>query len=529
MKYGVIGTGAIGGYYGGKLAHVGKEVHFLFHRDFEYVREHGLQVDSCDGSFHLDNVRAYGRVEEMPKCDVVLVGLKSVNNHLLKGLLPPLLKEGTLVVLIQNGIGLEEDVQEMFPEVALAAGLAFICSAKTEPGRVNHQCYGYINIGNYSCRNQGLIDQVVADFREAGVDANEVEYREARWKKAVWNMPFNGMTVALNTQTDLLLQNPHTLQLIKDQMMEVVRAAQACGVENIDEAFADKMIDNTIHMTPYSPSMKLDYDFGRPMEIEYLYTRPIKEARKAGYRMAKLEMLEQELRFLASQPRPLRALIFDLDGTLMNTLEDLHASVCYALEQAGLPLPTKTDTRRYLGNGIKNLIFNSVSHVCPTADEELKERVLDTFRAYYVQHSMDKTAPYEGILPMLAECKRRGYATAIVSNKLDPAVKDLHKAFFADVIEVAIGETPSVKRKPAPDMVNEAIRQLSALHGREIRKTECVYVGDSEVDLQTARNSELPCIAVGWGFRDKAWLVQQGATTIIDRPQEIFEHLILNS
>ncbi|MBP5686286.1 MAG: 2-dehydropantoate 2-reductase, partial [Clostridia bacterium] len=106
---------------------------------------------------------------------------------------------------------------------------------------------------------------------------------EARWKKAVWNMPFNGMTVARNTQTDLLLKNPTTLQLIKDQMMEVVEAAQACGVTNIDEAFADKMIDNTIHMTPYSPSMKLDYDFGRPMEIYYLYTRPIEEARKAGY------------------------------------------------------------------------------------------------------------------------------------------------------------------------------------------------------------------------------------------------------
>ena len=111
-------------------------------------------------------------------------------------------------------------------------------------------------------------------------------------------MPFNGMTVALNTQTDILLRNPGTLQLVKDQMMEVVRAAQACGVKNIDETFADKMIYNTVHMTPYSPSMKLDFEFKRPMEIEYLYTRPIEEARKAGYRMEKLEMLEAELRFM---------------------------------------------------------------------------------------------------------------------------------------------------------------------------------------------------------------------------------------
>jgi 2-dehydropantoate 2-reductase len=293
--------GAIGGFYGAKLAHAGKEVHFLSHSDYQYVKERGLQVDSCDGSFHLPQINAYGAASDMPKCDVVLIGLKTVNNHLLPELLPPLLKEDTLVVLIQNGIGVEEDVQKMFPEVQLAAGLAFICSAKTEPGRVNHQCYGYINIGNYSCKQQEKIDEVVDDFRKAGVDTNEVEYLEARWKKAVWNMPFNGMTVALNTQTDILLQHPSTLQLIKDQMMEVIEAAQACGVKNIDESFAEKMIYNTVHMTPYSPSMKLDFDFKRPMEINYLYTRPIEKAREAGYQMRKLEMLEQELRFLESK------------------------------------------------------------------------------------------------------------------------------------------------------------------------------------------------------------------------------------
>ena len=301
MRYGVIGMGAIGGFYGAKLAHAGKEVHFLSHSDYQYVKERGLQVDSCDGSFHLPQINAYGAASDMPKCDVVLIGLKTVNNHLLPELLPPLLKEDTLVVLIQNGIGVEEDVQKMFPEVQLAAGLAFICSAKTEPGRVNHQCYGYINIGNYSCKQQEKIDEVVDDFRKAGVDANEVEYLEARWKKAVWNMPFNGMTVALNTQTDILLQHPSTLQLIKDQMMEVIEAAQACGMKNIDETFAEKMIYNTVHMTPYSPSMKLDFDFKRPMEINYIYTRPIEKAREAGYQMRKLEMLEQELRFLESK------------------------------------------------------------------------------------------------------------------------------------------------------------------------------------------------------------------------------------
>lgn len=298
MKYGIIGTGAIGGYYGAKLAQAGKDVHFLLHSDYEYVKEHGLQIDSCDGSFHLSKVNAYSRPKDMPVCDVVLVCLKSVNNHMLPSLLPPVVGEKTLVVLIQNGIGLEADMQEMFPDTWIAAGLAFICSAKTHPGTINHQCYGYINIGNFSCPQQELIDSVISDFREAGVEANEVEYNEARWKKAVWNMPFNGMTVALNTQTDVLLAHPSTLQLIRDQMMEVVHAARACGVKNIGESFVDKMIYNTIHMTPYSPSMKLDYDFHRPMEIDYIYTRPIEEAKKAGYKMEKLDMLEKQLRFL---------------------------------------------------------------------------------------------------------------------------------------------------------------------------------------------------------------------------------------
>lgn len=297
MKYGVVGTGAIGGYYGSKLAYSGKEVHFLAHRDYLYMKEYGMQVDSCDGSFHLDHVNVYQYTKDMPKCDVVLVGLKTTNNHLLAELLPPLLHEKTVVVLIQNGIGVEADVQEMFPDLQLVAGLAFICSAKTEPGRVNHQCYGSINLGNYSCKDEALFNAILNDFKEAGVQAASVPYEEARWKKAVWNMPFNGMTVALDTQTDLLLKHPSTRKLIRDLMMEVVGAAQHLGVTGLTEAFVDKMIETTDAMTPYSPSMKLDYDFHRPMEIHYIYTRPIEIARAAGFPMPKLEMLEAELRF----------------------------------------------------------------------------------------------------------------------------------------------------------------------------------------------------------------------------------------
>lgn len=301
MKYAVIGTGAIGGFYGGRLMRAGNEVNFLLHTDYEYVRENGLQIDSCDGSFHLDHVKAFRKTADMPEVDVILVCLKSTREHLLKEMLPPIIKSNPLVVLIQNGIGLEDDLHAIFPELQIAAGLAFICSGKVGPGHIDHQCYGSINIGNYSCHDDALMNQFISDLRAAEIEVNTVEYLEARWKKAVWNMPFNGMTVALDTMTNKLLENPSTRQLIRDQMMEVVGAAKALGVNGVDEAFVEKMIQMTDAMTPYKPSMKLDFDNHRPMEIDYLYSKGIQQAANAGYHMHKLEMLEQELRFLEEQ------------------------------------------------------------------------------------------------------------------------------------------------------------------------------------------------------------------------------------
>ena len=300
LSYSVVGTGAIGGFYGGRLAHAGRTVRFLLHSDYEFVKEHGLRVDSCDGDFVLPQVDAYRSAADMPESDVVLVCLKTVRNHdVLPDLLRPLIHEGTTVVLIQNGIGLEEDLQKVFPGVGIVAGLAFICSAKAGPGHIRHQDFGSINLGNYSCPSERF-GALLADLLDAGLKAAEVPYLEARWKKAVWNMPFNGMTVALNTSTDKLLNTPATRRLIYDQMMEVVGAARALGVSTLTSDFADLMMTTTDRMVPYSPSMKLDFDNRRPMEIEYLYTRPIAEARKAGFDMPKLAMLEAELRFIES-------------------------------------------------------------------------------------------------------------------------------------------------------------------------------------------------------------------------------------
>ena len=301
LSYSIIGMGAIGGYYGGRLAKAGREVHFLAHSDYQYVLQNGLRVESCDGDFCLPHINAYATQKDMPKTDVIIVGLKSVKNHdVLPELLRPIVHQNSIVILIQNGIGLEDDLQKEFPGLQIVAGLAFICSAKVGAGHVSHQCYGSINLGNYSCQ-QEKFEVLLQDMTDAGIQAAEVPYLEARWKKAVWNMPFNGMTVALNTSTDKLLKNPATRQLIYDQMLEVIGAANALGVKTLTSEFADKMMQMTDEMVPYSPSMKLDFDYHRPMEIEYLYSRPIAEAKKVGFEMPKLAMLEAELKFIEGE------------------------------------------------------------------------------------------------------------------------------------------------------------------------------------------------------------------------------------
>ncbi len=300
MRYAVIGTGAIGGYYGAKLARSGQDVHFLLHSDYDFVLRNGLQVNSWQGSFHIDNPHVYNNVQAMPQCDVVLVALKTTNNRLLASLLPPLLAPQTIVVLIQNGIGVEADVQAMLPGVQLAAGLAFICSSKTKPGVVDHQHYGGLTIADYSCRSREAVERLAGELSDAGIEVHRAEYHFARWRKAVWNMPFNGMTVAMQCQTDKLLAEPATRQLIRRQMIEVIRAAQAHGVTGLDEAFADQMLTTTDAMVPYSPSMRLDWDFGRPMELNYIYDRPLLMAAQAGSPMPELQQLADRLHDMES-------------------------------------------------------------------------------------------------------------------------------------------------------------------------------------------------------------------------------------
>lgn len=301
LKYAIVGTGAIGGYYGGRLANSDKDVHFLFNTEYEHVNQNGLRVDSVKGDFVINPINAYHSTADMPKCDVVLVGLKSTQNHLLPQILPPLLKPDTLVVLIQNGLGLEGKLAAALPNQPIAGAAAFICSSRVGQGHIRHADYGALNIGTYQGDNQNIITQIKNDFERAGVPFTIAsDLNEMRWRKLVWNIPYNGLTVALNTSTDKLMSTPSTRALVTDLMNEVVDAASVCDAI-IEREFVDKMLAMTDRMTPYCPSMKLDFDNHRPMEIEAIYTNPVKTALTAGYHMRKTEMLEQELRFIASR------------------------------------------------------------------------------------------------------------------------------------------------------------------------------------------------------------------------------------
>jgi len=301
IRYGVIGTGALGGFYGGMLARAGQEVHFLFRSDYEHVRKNGLQVDSVTGDFHLPEVNAYQSATDMPICDVILVCIKTTGNHLLPEMLKPIIHSGSVVVMLQNGLGLEEDLSAQLPDVAIAGGLAFICSNKVGPGHIQHLDYGKLIFGSYYVPNLEILKQVVSDFQAAGIPSElSPDLKFARWQKLAWNIPFSGMTVVLDTNTELLMANEHSRQLAFEMILEVIHGANACGVQ-LKESMAQQMIEMTMKMKPYAPSMKLDFDFHRPMEIEYIYSKPVQTARKAGFEMHKVAMLEKQLRFIEVQ------------------------------------------------------------------------------------------------------------------------------------------------------------------------------------------------------------------------------------
>ena len=204
--------------------------------------------------------------------------------------------------------------------------------------------------------------------------------------------------------------------------------------------------------------------------------------------------------------------IFDLDGTLLSTLADLAASTNYALRTHHMPERSLDEVRRFVGNGVKKLMERAIPD---GLNNPLFEETFATFRQHYMQHNLDTTQPYPGIMQLLEQLKAEGKNIAVVSNKFYAATRELCRHFFGDLVPVAIGEREDIRKKPAPDTVIEALRELG------VDKEGAVYIGDSDVDIMTAKNSGMPCVSVLWGFRDKEFLLEHGATTLIVKPEEM--------
>ncbi|HEX5840880.1 MAG TPA: putative 2-dehydropantoate 2-reductase [Pseudomonas sp.] len=310
-RIGIIGAGAIGGFYGLLLARAGFDVHFLLRSEFATVASQGLQLNSAvHGALHLQPVQAYRSAAEMPPCDWLLVGAKTTSNAELTPTIVQAAAPGAKVVLLQNGLGVEEELRPLLPDsLHLLGGLCYICAHRSSPGVVEHQALGGVNLGYHSgpaaapAERQLLLEQGTALFKAAGVDSSAmVDLEQARWQKLVWNVPYNGLAVLLNSATTALMGNAESRALIKAIMQEVADAATACG-HQLPPGFADKLLSATDRMPDYLPSMYHDFALHRPMELHAIYAVPLAAAAKVGCAMPRTEALYQALRFLEQRPQ----------------------------------------------------------------------------------------------------------------------------------------------------------------------------------------------------------------------------------
>ncbi len=313
LKYAVIGTGAIGGYYGARLQQAGCEVHFLLRSDYPQVRENGLIIESIDGDFALPEVNAYGDPAQIPPVDVVIVALKTTHNDQLLNLLPALNPNGAILSL-QNGLDVEAEIAQQFEVHSLPTilgCLCFICANKVGPGHVRHLDYGRLLLGAYEknnrlCPTTPLMRAIAADFERANILVETTEDLPlARWRKLVWNVPYNGLSVVLEATTDEMMGNSEVRSLITTLMHEVVTVANAWGQQNgiqgkreLPTDLISQMLSHTEEMAAYRTSMKIDYDEGRPLELKAILGNPIRTAQGLKVSVPAMVMLYQQLSFL---------------------------------------------------------------------------------------------------------------------------------------------------------------------------------------------------------------------------------------
>jgi 2-dehydropantoate 2-reductase len=305
-RIGIIGSGAIGGFYGLMLARAGFDVHFLLRSEFAAVASLGLQVNSVvHGNLHLQPVQAYQSVADMPPCDWLLIGAKTTSNAELAPLISQAAAPGAKVVLMQNGLAVEDELRPLLSDsLHLLGGLCYICAHRSAPGVVEHQALGGVNLGYHSGpandadSRQQILEQGSALFQAAGLDSTPMaELEQARWQKLVWNVPYNGLAVLLDSDTTALMGNADSRTLIEAIMQEVADAAGACG-HQLPPGFAGKLLKATERMPDYLPSMYHDFALQRPLELHAIYAAPLAAAAQAGCPMPRTEMLYQTLRFL---------------------------------------------------------------------------------------------------------------------------------------------------------------------------------------------------------------------------------------
>ena len=303
---GIIGTGAIGGFYGVMLARAGFDVHFLLRSEFSAVAERGLHVDSAPfGAMTLNPVQAYSTAEDMPPCDWLLVGAKTTSNADLAPAILQAAAPNANVLLLQNGLDVEDSLRELLPDsLHVLGGLCYICVHREGPGVITHQALGAVHVGYHSgpatdeATRAAIVEEGVGLFRAAGIDSQGMaNLHQARWQKLVWNIPYNGLSVLLGAGTTPLMADTDSREMVKALMAEVVQGAHACGHE-IPDSYAEQMFAMTETMDDYLPSMYHDHIHKRPLELAAIYGRPLAAAKAAGCELPRMQALYQALSFI---------------------------------------------------------------------------------------------------------------------------------------------------------------------------------------------------------------------------------------
>jgi 2-dehydropantoate 2-reductase len=310
MKIGIVGCGAVGSYYGARLVQAGHDVHFLLRSDYGVVRRQGLQVRSVQGDFHVQP-KCARLPDEIGRCDLVVIGLKTTANSEFPNLLPPLAGPDTAILTLQNGLGNEEQLARIFSVEQILGGLCFVCLNRIEPGRIHHSAHGRIVIGEFQRPPQPRTHELAALFLQSGVSCVVTEdLSRAHWEKLIWNIPFNGLGVAASAgleafatgqlppkerrmgcfATDRLLAEPPWAAVVRQLMLEVIAAARALGFD-LQDSLADHQIERTAQMGAYKASTLIDFERRLPLELDSLFLEPLRQAQAAGLDMPTLSAL----------------------------------------------------------------------------------------------------------------------------------------------------------------------------------------------------------------------------------------------